>query len=164
MKYLKLYESTELPDDWKLVWKMNQPDVPGYYKTITELEGRYGWRKDQVEYRTNKSEIRMDSISESDFNRIITRLNPSIQKKQGLYGWRIDREQGNNTISWTAHWTNPETGKRFTRQMWIWKFDDDWYIVSDVVQFGGKTCQLDWFKCDQWDGLMKLLKAKEIIQ
>ena len=162
MEYLKLFETNQLPDDWKVVWKMGQTTVPEYYETISELEGRYGWRQDCEQFRS-VSEISMDSISKSDFNRIISELNPTIDKSQGPYGWRIDREGGNNTITWSTHWTNPDTGRRFTRCLWIWKFDDDWYIVSDVIQFGGKTCDVDWFKCDQWDGLMKLLKDKEII-
>ena len=78
--------------------------------------------------------------------------------------WNITREMGHDTAYCNDAYTNPSSGRRYTRSIWVLLLDDDWYEVEDVVQFGGRSLENEWYRCDQWDGLLQLLKDKKIIK
>jgi len=146
MKYLKLFEAFEDADkkDYEGVFIMGIPDKEGYY-TQSSLED---WDYERLVDFPVK---RVDYINDK-----------AVRKSWDT--WRITRESGHNTAYCNDAYVNPTTGRRYTRSTWVLLLDDDWYEVQDVVQFGGRSLEQDWYRCDQWDGLLQLLKDKKIIK
>jgi hypothetical protein len=151
MKYLKLFEAFEDADkkDYEGVFIMGIPDKEGYYTQSSKED----WEADRLNY---------ERLVDFPVKRVDYINDKTVRKS--WQGWRITRESGHNTAHCNDAYTNPTTGRRYTRSTWVLLSDDDWYEVQDVVQFGGRSLEQDWYRCDQWDGLLQLLKDKKIIK
>ena len=154
MKYIRIYEGFgEEPDpiDYKDIFIMNVDDTE-YYKNLDYQE----W----YTYRHNTNNLHIPS------NISLSLLKDIQSHCEGEYDrdcWRSSRNEFNkDTLIYSTSYSNPINKKRYTRQLWVWVWDEDWYIVSDVSQFGGETIEVSTYKCDQADGFIQLLKDKKL--
>ena len=137
---------------------MDVPEKEGYY-TISSLENF----KRVLKNAGMPSSDRLVDFPKDKVDYINSNVTRRWVYRQNDQGWRVMREYGHNTAYCNDAYTNPITGRRYTRSTWILQLDDDWYEVQDVVSFGGRSFEKQWYRCDQWDGLVQLLKDKKII-
>ena len=45
----------------------------------------------------------------------------------------------------------------------IWQLGDEWFAVLILIEYGEDGDKMENYHCDQWDGLVKCLKDKNII-
>lgn len=169
MKHLQLFEGFEdaTKSDYDSVFIFGLPDKEDYYKRVdyqywfkvtrppvrhqSPLPGydtpdRFGLPK-QVDFDEKKAVI---------LNKIT--LHDAYQNR-----WSMTTENGFETTYRKDIYTNPKTGRRYTRSMWLFSLDDEWYVFQDVVQFGGKSVEVEYYLCDQWEGFLELLIDKKVI-
>ena len=83
-----------------------------------------------------------------------------------LMFWDIDVDDNKDMIS--AYNQNVSI-KNYDYEIKVYEVDDEYFYVQVTRSYPGSTPagstfkQLSWYKCDQFDGLKKLLKDKEII-
>ena len=159
---IKLFEAFEDADkkDYEGVFIMGIPDKEGYYTRYSQED----WERGRANYDDKLSDFsrrKVDYINSKTTTFCCANLQSwGIIRK----AWNITREMGHDTTYCNDAYTNPSSGRRYTRSIWILLLDDDWYEVQDIVKFGGRSLEQDWYRCDQWDGLLQLLKDKKIIR
>jgi len=155
MRLIKLFEAFEDADkkDYEGVFIMDIPDKEGYYTKSSQED----WERGRVNYDNKLADFSRRKVD-------YINSKTTIQSWGTRKAWNITREMGHDTAYCNDAYTNPSTGRRYTRSIWILLLDDDWYEVQDVVQFGGRSLEQYWYRCDQWDGLLQLLKDKKIIK
>jgi len=62
----------------------------------------------------------------------------------------------------TATVPSSEVDKDHPNDIFICRKDDEWYLVR--IEFHLTRQEYGYYKCDQWDGLLELLKDKGIIK
>ena len=150
MKHLKLFRegvNDAKKSDYDLVFIFDLPDKEDFYKHINKEE----W----MDIRNYKHKLVDFPGSQMDI------LNRTHTTHESYCKWKLAR--GHYTCYRNDSYTNPTTGRRYTRYSWIFLLDDEWYVIQDVVQYGGVVVEEEWYKCDQFDGLIELLKDKKIV-
>jgi|688.fasta_scaffold51706_2 hypothetical protein len=118
--------------------KLFEGDGNEYYTKIPFIE----WKElvSPVDQQCNKS---LDIVD--DFNKLVTKkgfhveMNLSTDRRSI---WGIIHKGHNGTTKWNFS---------------ICKIDDDWYLYSERRNYRGVYTH---YKCDQWEGLLELLKDK----
>ena len=119
--------------------KLFEGDGNEYQTEITFIE----W-KELVSDPVDKS---LDIVD--DFNKLVTKkgfhveMNLSTDKRSI---WGIIHKGLNGTTGWDFS---------------ICKIDDDWYLYSEIRNYREVY---EHYKCDQWEGLLELLKDREFFR
>jgi hypothetical protein len=154
MKHLQIFEGFEdaTKSDYDSVFIFGLPDKEDYYKRV------------DYQYWFNVRYDRFGLHKQVDFDEKKAVILNKITLRDAYYNrWSMIKENGFETTYRNDIYTNSETGRRYTRSMWVFSFDDEWYVLQDVVLFGGKSVEAEYYLCDQWEGFLELLIDKKVI-
>ncbi len=83
-----------------------------------------------------------------------------IKKISGLFSWGVDVDDNNDIISVICPPTMARRGCEYG--ICLYEVDDEYFYVCVTKYFDGESFTY-YYRCDQFDGLKKLLKDKGII-
>jgi hypothetical protein len=120
--------------------KLFEGDGNEYYTEITFIE----WK----ELVSDPVDNRLDIVN--DFHKLlVTKKGFHVEMNLGHDRrdiWGIIHKGHNGTTKWNFS---------------ICKIDDDWYLYSERRNYRGVYTH---YKCDQWEGLLELLKDREFFR
>jgi hypothetical protein len=107
-------------------------------------------------------EIDVDDYYDNLDRRIKIHVVPrsSIKKISGLFSWGVDVDDNNDIISVICPPTMARRGCEYG--IFLYEVDDEYFYVCVTKYFDGESFTY-YYRCDQFDGLKKLLKDKGII-
>lgn len=138
-------------------------DTQDYYVNISDIEGN--------EYiNTTNTNIRWDAGKIMD--KLLPLLKGGFVIKNKYYG-SFSQDDKSNFISKSAYFGRVSVVihkyyNHHFQDFFILPLEDEYYVVLHKEWYYHKNSfesnvQYNYYKCDQWDGLVKLLKDKSII-
>ena len=132
MRHIKLFESFKTEDYYQEITVHEYDDLLGLFDS---------WRDDEDETSTPLR----GRISDVDFNKL-----KKLFSDRRYLPYRVD-DDGFEDESGDGVYVDGSYVDKESVSIWVDSLEDDWYVVSTPCGY---------YKCDQWDGLIRLLSDK----
>jgi hypothetical protein len=141
-----------------------------YYQVLGSMGSNVEYeRLRSFYYTTYTDEVEMKRIGDEINSMLIGELDypDQTRKKEGGYwvGYRNDTRmpfssRGNHICIWYR-----EDFYRAKIKWEIFMMPDEYFLVQEIIQvYAGGDAKVRYYKCDQFEGLVKLLKDKKLIK